>query len=652
MHDVWVSRKPRHGWLAYGMAVALAALMACWPGRSSAEPLHFQTAQVLGMDEGHGFSAPPYLLEAANPQGDWRPVSLPHAVPPELLPGVDDPLRPRTVVSWYRLQVPRQQDAADALNPYYLYIPRWKTDGQLAVYASGRLVYRSSGNLLWNGSNHPLWIPLDKARSAELPDSLLLRVEHLRATGAAVSSVWLGRQDEIGWRYRMRDLLQVQLPLMVSAAFLAVGLFALFVWIRQKAASRAPDSLYLLFFAMSLASFIRSLHFYVGQFKLPLPDQWFGWLTISALFWLIATSHFLLVRLHRRPQPRLSRAVIGITALVSLVTLPLLSAVLPGASELARVIYLVLLGMGFAIAISGLRNARLAGSGEGLLLASWGVAGMLLGVHDWLLQNNLVSVEGSYLSVYVGTGLFLIFMYIMFRRYLGALEEARQANASLAQRLRAREAELNASHARLREVEHRQTLSQERQRLMQDMHDGLGSSLVSALRVVEDGQLHEAQVADVLRSCIDDLKLAIDSMEPVEADLLLLLATLRFRLGNRLKSSSIRLVWNISDVPALPWLDPRNALHILRILQEAFANILKHAQASEIGVSTSAGNGWIEVAVADNGQGFSVDEAMKGGGKGLMNQRRRAEAIGGEVLLASSSKGSVLTLRLPEKHPA
>ena len=227
------------------------------------------------------------------------------------MPGIDDPLNPRTVVTWYRLQLPRQQATANQSSPRYLYIPRWKTDGQLAVYVSGRLVYGSNGNLLWNGSNHPLWITLHETQSAALADSILLRIERLRASGAAVSSVRLGRQDEIGWRYRMRDMLQIQLPLIVSAAFLAVGLFALFVWLRQKLASREPDSLYLLFFAMSLASFIRSLHFYAGQFKLPVPDQWFGWLTISSLFWLIAASHFLLVRLHRRPQPWLSRAVIG-----------------------------------------------------------------------------------------------------------------------------------------------------------------------------------------------------------------------------------------------------------------------------------------------------------------------------------------------------
>src|SRR5207248_8566149 len=138
-----------------------------------------------------------------------------------------------------------------------------------------------------------------------------------------------------------------------------------------------------------------------------------------------------------------------------------------------------------------------------------------------------------------------------YRRYLGAIGEVEQSNASLGQRLRARETELAASYERLREVEHRQTLNQERQRLTQDMHDGLGSSLVSALRVVEGGRSSELEVAQVLKGCIDDLKLAIDSMEPVEADLLLLLATLRYRLESRLESGGIHLRWEISDVPPL-----------------------------------------------------------------------------------------------------
>jgi signal transduction histidine kinase len=210
--------------------------------------------------------------------------------------------------------------------------------------------------------------------------------------------------------------------------------------------------------------------------------------------------------------------------------------------------------------------------------------------------------------------------------------------------------ELADSHKRLREIEHRQMLAQERQRLMQDMHDGLGSSLTSALRVVEHGQIGEVEVAEVLKGCIDDLKLAIDSMEPVDADLLLLLATLRFRLGPRLESTDIVLRWEVQDVPALDWLEPKNALHILRILQEAFTNIIKHTHATEIRVATRAEGDHVVVSITDNGEGFSVADALKKGGKGLSNQQRRAQAIGAEVSWESGKTGTCFTLRLPIKR--
>jgi two-component sensor histidine kinase len=138
-------------------------------------------------------------------------------------------------------------------------------------------------------------------------------------------------------------------------------------------------------------------------------------------------------------------------------------------------------------------------------------------------------------------------------------------------------------------VQQRETLSRERQRLMQDIHDGMGSQLMSALKVAEAGKLSEPQMAMVLRECIDDLKLTVDSLEPVEADLLLLLATLRYRLLPRLRDASLRLRWEVADVPPLVWLDPRSALHILRILQEGISNVMQHAGATELRVATVRG---------------------------------------------------------------
>lgn len=207
--------------------------------------------------------------------------------------------------------------------------------------------------------------------------------------------------------------------------------------------------------------------------------------------------------------------------------------------------------------------------------------------------------------------------------------------------------DLADSHARMRKIEQREILAQERQRMTQDMHDGLGSCLVTALRVVEHGRLDEEEVAKVLKSCIDDLKLAIDSMEPVDADLLLLLATLRFRLGPRLESTGIALRWDVQSVPALEWLAPNSALHILRILQEAITNIINHAKATEIRFATRVEADWVLVDVTDNGCGFDVAQGLNNGGKGLGNQLRRAGSIGAKLDWRASATGTCLTLSLP-----
>ncbi|WCM86940.1 sensor histidine kinase [Acidovorax sp. NCPPB 3576] len=629
----------------------LLVLALGWPQAGSAQPVHLTRAAWMQVDA-QGFAPPPASLSSGDLRGPWREVELPHAQSPELFPGADDPARPSTRVSWYRLELPGapSQDGELARN---LYLPRWKMDGQLAVYVDGRLTYRADANRLWNGFNQPLWIPLGAAAQQGAPQTVVLRIVHLRGVGGALSTAWVGSQADIGWRYQVRDTLQTQVPLMNSAAFLAVGVFAFFVWARQVLQGQGAARMHLLFFLMSVVAFLRNLHYHMGQFKLPVSDAWFGWLTVSSLFWLIAVGHFFLARLHRRSRPWLDGMVLGMSGVVTAITLPEAGRVLPGASALAPTAYMFLLAMGVAVFCFGWIDARRVGQKDATRLSLWGLLSMGMGTHDWLLQNNHVSVESVYLGAYTSCGIFVIFMGALLRQYNAALEEVQLANASLALRLQAQEAQLTESHARLREIEHRQTLSQERQRLMQDMHDGLGSSLISALRVVEDGQIRHADVADVLKGCIDDLKLAIDSMEPIEADLLLLLlATLRFRLGKRLQDSGIELVWDIHEVPALPWLDPRNSLHILRILQEALTNILKHAHATQIRVSTSASAGVVSVVVADNGKGFEVDQAPGRGSRGLDNQRRRAQAIGAQVQLESSHNGSSVTLLLPQRRRA
>ena len=607
----------------------------------AATPLHLTTAQMSSIP-GRGYSAPPNEARDALLPDHWTSVELPHALTRPLVRALetDDPSRAPTVLTWYRLRVPALPSTQQL---HYLYIPRWKTDGQLAVYGDGRLLYMSQGDLHWNGWNIPLWIPLNATTNSKTPGEILFRIERPRDSGGGISSVWLEEGDSQNWRYRIRYLLQVQLPYTSSAAFLAVGVFSLFVWSRLR-----HERSYLLFFFISFSSFLRTLHYHVGESKLPIPEEWFSWLTINSLFWTVLATHFFLNYLHRRPRRWLNQCVSVMTAAVSLITLPAFSSVLDAYTQ-APLVYIALILIGSVVAGTGLYQSWRVHSRDGMLLGGWAVVGMLLGCHDWLLQNNYMSIESIYLGPYSNIGAFLIFMHIIFRRYLAANESVREINANLKSRLKAREDELELSYQRLREIEHRQTLSNERQRLMQDMHDGMGSSLLTALLQAEKGQMNTSMLTEVLKTCIDDLKLTIDSLEPVQADLLLLLATLRFRLTPRLEGARIRLQWDIQNIPALEWLDPRNGLHILRILQEAFANIIKHTHATLIRVTTTYDAEYVRVTVSDNGQGFPIDKKASSSSKGLSNQIRRATSIGAEIHWTSSEAGTCMTLVLPIK---
>lgn len=619
-------------WAALVLA-GLAVLAAAFMLEAHAGGVRLTAARLTSFDT-VGYQPPP-ATSPPDIKAGGRTVSLPHAPAPLWAPAVEtSPRRIATRVTWYSLRVPPLPDNGRQL---YIYIPRWKSDGSLAVYADERLITQSHANLQWNGSNEPLMIPLPHTGASHPPRTLDIRLQHVRGIGGAFSSVWIGDYRQLAPRYTVRQFLQVQLASFSAFAFLATGVFALFVWL-----SRRRETIYPLFFLTSVVVFLRMLHTFVGVHPLIVSDAWFGWITVISPYWMVLVLHLFAAELHGVRQPFLTGVALANGAAWTIVTLPgLLDPTL-----LAAAVYANLLVLGLVVALSGIRQSLRSRSREALLLALWCLITVLAGVYDLALQQNLVGIESVFLSNFTGVGFTLLFWYIMFSRYIEALEVATQAKADLAQRLAQREAELTASHAKLREVERRDLLHQERQRLMQDMHDGLGSTLVGALRAFEGDRGAQLDAVGILRGCIDDLKLTIDSMEPVETDLVLLLATLRFRLQPRLEAAGVKLVWDAGEAPPLEWLDQRHALHILRILQEAFANILKHSGARQVTVSVRAEGDQVLVRVQDDGRGFDPALPVRGG-RGLTNQRRRADAIGGTILWEPSAHGASLALILP-----
>jgi signal transduction histidine kinase len=568
------------------------------------------------------FDAAPAVVDSDALPGAWRRAGLPLS-----LPG-DETLRGAIRITWLRVALPPAGGGVLAL-----YGARIKSDGPIAVYANGRLLQTSQERgQLWSSLFTPLWVMVEQPAG-----ELLIRIQHKPDYLVAVSSLWLGPADSLRTRYQLRLWLQRGLPQMLNSAFLAVGVFALFVWLRRR-----RESGYLLFFVLATVSYVAHLHYYA---ELPIAAGWFGWVTLNSLFWLLVVVHIFLRQLHGRPLTVLTRCVVVVTVVVGLATLPVPGG-LSNSPVVLAALYAVTLAIGVTVAMVGGVSAWRS-SREGRWIAAGLCLCVVLGLSDWMLHNNVIDTEHWFLGAYTNAVTFIMFGGLMYQRYVHAIREVETVNASLARRLRERERELESSHARLRAVEMRQTISDERQRLMQDMHDGLGSSLIGAIRAVERADAG-IDVSHILRGCLDDLKLTIDSMEPVEADLLLLLATLRFRLEPRLESAGVALRWKVRDVPALNWLDPTGALHILRIVQESIANILHHSGATEIHIETAVELEHVLISVIDNGQGFDAVAALATArGRGLQNQRRRAAALDGAVAWESHAGGTRFTLRLP-----
>jgi hypothetical protein len=226
---------------------------------------HITTAQTLSIPS-HGYSAPPHDINNLRLPDEWVTVNLPHALTRQLVP----PAVPQgeseapTIETWYRLQLPT---LASGEKIHHLYIPRWKTDGRLAIYGDGKLLYMSQGGIYWNGWNIPLRVPINATADTPSPNIILLRIQRPLDSGGGISSIWLQESTSLNWRYRVRYLLQVQLPYTSSVVFLAVGIFSFFVWRRLRS-----ERSYLLFFFIAAASFIRTLHYYVGESPLPMSE--------------------------------------------------------------------------------------------------------------------------------------------------------------------------------------------------------------------------------------------------------------------------------------------------------------------------------------------------------------------------------------------
>lgn len=202
---------------------------------------------------------------------------------------------------------------------------------------------------------------------------------------------------------------------------------------------------------------------------------------------------------------------------------------------------------------------------------------------------------------------------------------------------------------------------QERERIGQDLHDGL-CQLLSGIKfktTLLEQRLHakaaeeawEARsIESLLNSAIEQARNIARGLHPVDIGARGLMSALEELTGSVSSVYGVRCVCEFHN-PVLIH-DHGLATHLYRIAQEAITNAIKHGQARKISVRLGGRRGRFTLAIQDNGSGFPLRPRRKTGlGLHLMNYRARAIGATLEIRPASPA-GTVVTCRFQARPSA
>jgi signal transduction histidine kinase len=533
-------------------------------------------------------------------------------------------------LAWYRIPI----TVAAGNDPRCaVYLP--DVNMNAAVFVDGQWI-GEGGSLedpVAHNFNRPLYFEFPAtllSGEADHVDVLLYAYAH---HFGRLGPLWIGPHAALHGGYARALFRQITLAQIGTALAVVTACLVGTIWI---GAGFRP--LYGFFFASTAAWAVNSLNYWVSD--IPLSHWAWDRLVNAALDQFAVFLALFFHRLVRVARPRTERALwaFAIAAALAAFATPR-----PYFADAMMVTHVLITMIGaYVTLLSWLYRERLSPAEARIYVGAW-LLQLVFSGHDLGIQLGLWWGVG-YTLPYTVSCMMLAFGTTLALRFVQALREARALNKTLEVRVREREEELSRQFARSRELEHRDILSRERQRLMREMHDGLGGQLVSSLALVEGGAGADPEVVAALRDSLDELRLVIFSLDPGMGEVPALLAALRGRLEPAVERRGARFRWRVGDAPTPARFGQEQCLNLLRIVQEAITNAVRHAAPTEIEVATSVADGSLVIVVRDDGRGFPPTVHR---GRGLTNMEQRASELGGRIHFVSSVDGTRVELRLP-----
>lgn len=192
------------------------------------------------------------------------------------------------------------------------------------------------------------------------------------------------------------------------------------------------------------------------------------------------------------------------------------------------------------------------------------------------------------------------------------------------------------------------------QYISRDIHDNIGQFISLAklqLNTLDFDQLHLAKdkivhSADLLTQALDDLR---DLSRSLSSDLIRnngLVAAIELQIAYLRRLEVVEV--NFKVLGENRFMDEQKEIFILRIIQEAINNIVRHSDARKVSLLLSYEQGQLSLSVADDGKGFDASVARNPKSSGIINMTKRAKLIGATFGVRSSlGTGTNVSLSVP-----
>src|SRR5690606_36963784 len=230
------------------------------------------------------------------------------------------------------------------------------------------------------------------------------------------------------------------------------------------------------------------------------------------------------------------------------------------------------------------------------------------------------------------------------KRFTNALETTERLNSELETKVELSRQMMERSFSERRLLEIRQAAESERLKIYRDLHDDVGSKLLSMVHANREGKMGNMALS-ALESLRDAVSRANNPDQPLDS----FLHDIREESELRLRGSGHDVNWRHNGEMPDVVIPSTIAFNLNRILKEVISNIIRHASADSVTVTVDTGPENWSFLIEDNGQGFDIETAH---GNGVHNIRSRSREIEAEVNWhTGSGMGTRISLALAMPSP-